>query len=333
MKLPRRRFLHLTAGALAWPAVSRAAFAQTYPSKPITVIVPFAAGGSTDVIGRILAERMRVSLGQTVIIENVTGAGGTLGVGRAVRAAPDGYTISLGQNGSHVITGATYNNLSYDLLTDFEPVSLLVISPFVITANRKSVPANNLQELIGWLKANPGKVTIGNAGQGSITHVAGLVFQDATGTKLQSVPYRGTGPAMLDLVAGQIDMMISDPITAMPQARSGGPIKVYAVASGTRQKLSAPEVPTVDEAGLPGFHISLWHGFWVPKGTPKPIVTRINAAVVDALADPATQAKLAEAGQEIFPREQQTPEALRALQKSDIEKWWPIIKAGNFKVE
>ena len=333
MKLPRRRFLHLTAGALAWPSASRAALAQTYPSKPITIIVPFAAGGSTDVIGRILAERMRASLGQTVIVENVTGAGGTLGVGRAVRAAPDGYTISLGQNGSHVITGATYSNLSYDLLTDFEPVSLLVISPFVIAANRKSVPPNNLKELIVWLKANPGKVTIGNAGQGSITHVAGLVFQDFTGTKLQSVPYRGTGPAMQDLVAGQIDMMISDPITAMPQAREGGAIKVYAVASGTRQKLSAPEVPTVDEAGLPGFHISLWHGFWVPKGTPKPIVARINAAVVDALADPATRAKLADAGQEIFPREQQTPEALRALQKSDIEIWWPIIKAGNFKVE
>ena len=248
-----------------------------------------------------------------------------------MRAAPDGYTISLGQNGSHVITGATYNNLSYDLLTDFEPVSLLVISPFVIAANKK-VPANDLKELIGWLKANPGKVTIGNAGQGSITHVAGLVFQNATGTKLQSVPYRGTGPAMQDLVAGQIDMMISDPITAMPQAR-GGTVKIYGVASGTRQQLSAPEVPTVDEAGLPGFHISLWHGFWVPKGTPKPIISRLNAAAIDALADPATRAKLAEPGQEIFPREQQTPEALRALQKAEIEKWWPIIKAGNIKVE
>src|SRR5258708_8481400 len=332
MKLPRRQFLQLAASAAASPGLARPAHAQAYPTKPITIIVPFAAGGSTDVIGRILSERLRVSLGQTVIIENVTGAGGTIGVGRAVRAAPDGYTISLGQNGSHVITGATYSTLSYNLLTDFEPVSLLVISPFVIAANKK-VPANNLTELIAWLKADPGKVTIGNAGQGSITHVAGLVFQDATGTKLQSVPYRGTGPAMQDLVAGQIDMMISDPITAMPQAREGGAIKVYAVASGTRQKLSAPEVPTVDEAGLPGFHISLWHGFWMPKGTPKPIIARINAAVVDALADPATRAKLADAGQEIFPREQQTPEALRPLQKSDIEKWWPIIKAGNFKVE
>ena len=330
MKPTRRSFLQLTAGTLTLPAVSRAAVAQAYPTKPITMIVPFAAGGSTDVIGRILAERMRVSLGQTVIVENATGAGGTIGVARAVRAAPDGYTLSLGQNGSHVITGATYSNLSYDLLTDFEPVSLLVVSPFVI-ATKKSVPADNLKDLIAWLKANPDKITVGNAGQGSITHVAGLVFQNVTNTRLQFVPYRGTGPAMQDLVAGQIDMMISDPITAMPQARAGT-VKVYAVASETRQA-HAPEVPTVDEAGLPGFHISLWHGLWLPKRTPKPIIEKINAALVDALADPPTRAKLADAGQEIFPRERQTPDALRALQKADIEKWWPIIKASNFKVE
>jgi tripartite-type tricarboxylate transporter receptor subunit TctC len=322
MRLARRRFLHLTAAAAALPALSRPAFAQAYPSKPITIVVPFAAGGSTDVIGRIMAERMRVTLGQTLIVENATGAGGTIGVARAVRAAPDGYTISLGQNGSHVITGATYNNLSYDLLNDFEPVSLLVISPFVIVA-KKTVPPNDLKGLIAWLKENPDKVTIGNAGQGSITHVAGLVFQNATGTRLQSVPYRGTGPAMQDLVAGQI--------TALPQARAGT-IKIYGVASDTRLP-SAPDVPTVDEAGLPGYHISLWHGFWVPRGAPKPIIERIQAATVDALADPGTRAKLAEAGQEIFPRERQTPEALRTLQKADIEKWWPIIKAGNIKME
>jgi len=330
MRLARRRFLHLTAAAAALPALSRPAFAQAYPSKPITIVVPFAAGGSTDVIGRIMAERMRVTLGQTLIVENATGAGGTIGVARAVRAAPDGYTISLGQNGSHVITGAPYNNLSYDLLNDFEPVSLLVISPFVIVA-KKTVPPNDLKGLIAWLKENPDKVTIGNAGQGSITHVAGLVFQNATGTRLQSVPYRGTGPAMQDLVAGQIDMMIADPITALPQARAGT-IKIYGVASDTRLP-SAPDVPTVDEAGLPGYHISLWHGFWVPRGAPKPIIERIQAATVDALADPGTRAKLAEAGQEIFPRERQTPEALRTLQKADIEKWWPIIKAGNIKME
>jgi tripartite-type tricarboxylate transporter receptor subunit TctC len=310
-------------------AASLAASAQTYPSKPITMNVPFAAGGTTDVIGRILAERMKVTLGQAVIVENVTGAGGTIGVTRAVRAAPDGYTLSLGQNGSHVITGATYGNLSYNLVTDFDPVALLVISPFVITAT-KATPASNLKELIAYLKANPGR-TVGNAGMGSITHVAGLVFQNVTETKLQFVPYRGTGPAMQDLVAGQIDMMIGDPITGMPHVRSGL-IKIYGVASGTRLP-SAPEVPTVDEAGLPSYHISLWHGLWVPKGTPKPVITRLHEAVVDALADPATRAKLAHAGQEIFPREQQTPEALASLQKAEIEKWWPLIKASGFKVE
>lgn len=329
MTVLRRRLLRLAAGCSVLFALPHLAFAQTYPSKPITMIVPFAAGGSTDVIGRILAERMRVSLGQTIIVENATGAGGTIGVSRAVRAAPDGYTLSLGQNGSHVITGATYANLPYNLITDFEPVSLLVISPFVITTT-KAVPANNLKELIAYLKANPGK-TVGNAGMGSITHVAGLVFQSVTGTQLQFVPYRGTGPAMQDLVAGQIDMMVGDPITAMPQVRAGL-LKIYGVASDVRLP-SAPEVPTVDEAGLPGYHISLWHGLWVPKGTPKLVIKRLHEAVLDALADPATQAKLAQAGQEIFPRDQQTPEALAALQKSDIEKWWPIIKASGFKVE
>jgi tripartite-type tricarboxylate transporter receptor subunit TctC len=329
MKLPRRQFLQLAAGAAAMPAASRLAFAQAYPSKPITMIVPFAAGGSTDVIGRILAERMRASLGQTVIVENTTGAGGTIGVQRAVRSAPDGYTLSLGQNGSHVITGATYGNLTYDLLKDFEPVSLLVIAPFVIVA-RKATPANDLKSLVAWLKANPGR-TVGNAGQGSITHVAGLVFQNAIGANLQFVPYRGTGPSMQDLVAGQIDMMIADPITALPQARAGT-IKIYGVAAEARLT-SAPEVPTVDEAGLPGFHMSLWHGLWVPKSTPKPVIGRLHSAVLDTLADPATRTKLGEAGQEIFPREKQNPVALASLQKAEVEKWWPIIKASGFKVE
>jgi tripartite-type tricarboxylate transporter receptor subunit TctC len=319
----------MAAGAAALAVTSQAALAQTYPSKAITMNVPFAAGGSTDVIGRILAERMKVTLGQPVIVENVTGAGGTIGVTRAVRAAPDGYTISLGQNGSHVITGATYGNLPYDLLNDFEPVALLVISPFVITS-KKDLPATDLKGLIAYLKANPGR-TVGNAGMGSITHVAGLVFQSITETKLQFVPYRGTGPAMQDLVANQIDMMIGDPITGMPQVRAGL-LKIYGVASDTRLP-SAPEVPTVDEAGLANYHISLWHGLWVPKGTPQPIIARLHEAVLDALADPATRAKLAQAGQEVFPRERQNPDALRSLQKAEIEKWWPLIKASGFKVE
>jgi tripartite-type tricarboxylate transporter receptor subunit TctC len=329
VKLLRRKFLQLAASAVALPAVARSASAQAYPSKPITIVVPFAAGGPTDTIARLLGERFRASLGQTVIVENATGAGGTIGAGRVARAAPDGYTISLGQNGSHVITGATYTNLPYDLLNDFEPLSLLCIAPFVIVA-KKTVPANDLKGFIAWLKANPDR-TVGTAGQGSISHVCGLVFQNVTGTRLQFVPYRGTAPAMQDLVAGQIDMMISDPVTSMPQVR-GGNIKIYGVAADTRLP-SAPDVPTVDEAGLPGYHVALWHGLWLPKGTPKPIIATLNAAVVGALADPAVRGKLADLGQDIYPRERQTPEALGALQKADIEKWWPIIKAGNIKVE
>ncbi len=330
MTLARRRFLHLAAGAAALPVASRGARAQAYPTKPITIVVPFAAGGPTDVIGRLLAERMRGSLGQTVIVENTTGAGGTIGVARVARAAPDGYTIGLGQNGSNVVTGATYSNLPYDLLKDFEPLALLCITPFVVAA-KKTVPANDLKGFIEWLKANPDKVTVGTAGQGSISHVCGLIFQNATGVRLQFVPYRGTAPAMQDLVAGQIDMMISDPVTSVPQARSGN-IKIFAVAAATKLS-TAPDVPTVDEAGLPGYHVALWHGLWMPKGTPKLIMEKLNAAVVDALADPGARAKLAELGQDIYPRERQNPEALAAQQRAEIEKWWPIIKAGNIKVE
>ena len=330
MKLLRRKFLQLAAGAVAMPAVSRSAFAQAYPTKPITIVVPFAAGGATDTIARVLAERMRGSLGQTVIVENATGAGGTIGVGRAARAAPDGYTLSLGQNGSHVITGATYSKLPYDLLNDFEPLSLICVAPFLISA-KKAMPANDLQGLVAWLKANPDKASLGNAGVGSITHVSALVLQEVVGTRIQHIPYRGNAPAMQDLVAGQIDLMIADPITAIPQVR-GGTIKIYAVTAGTRLS-SAPDIPTVDEAGLPGLHISLWHGIWLPRGTPKPVLAKLNAAVVEALADPAVRTKLADLGQEIFPRDRQTPEALAAFQKADIDKWWPIIKAGNIKTE
>jgi tripartite-type tricarboxylate transporter receptor subunit TctC len=329
MKLPRRQFLRLAAGAAALPAVSRAAFAQAYPSRPITMVVPFAAGGPTDVIGRVLAERMRNTLGQTVVVENTTGAGGTIGAGRLARAAPDGYTIGIGQNGSHVITGATYSNLPYDLLTDFEPLTLICITPFMVVA-KKSVPANDLKSFISWLGDNPNK-TVGTAGQGSISHVCGLIFQNATQTQLQFVPYRGIAPAMQDVVAGQIDMIISDPVATLEQARSGN-VKAYAVCASARLP-AAPEFPTVDEAGLPGYHVALWHGLWMPKGTPKPILDKLHAATVEALADPGVRARLEALGQDIYPRERQTPEALGALQKSEIEKWWPIIKAGNIKVE
>jgi tripartite-type tricarboxylate transporter receptor subunit TctC len=331
MKLQRRRFLQLAAGAVALPAVSRLAFAQAaYPAKPITIVVPYAAGGPTDSIARILGERMRSLLGQTIIIENTTGAGGTIAVGRVARAAPDGYTIGIGQNGSHVVTGATYARLPYDLLNDFEPLTLLTDAPFFL-AGKKAFPPDDLKGLIAWMKANPGKATFGNGGNGSISHICGLLFMDITGTTAQVVPYRGNAPAMQDLVAGQIDMMIADPVTGVPQVR-GGNIKSYGVTAKARLS-TAPDIPTVDEAGLPGYHVSLWHGLWLPKGVPAPIAARLNAVAVEALADPAVQAKLAALGQEIFPRERQNPKALDAHQRAEIAKWWPLIKAAGIKIE
>ena len=330
MKRPhRRQFLHLAAGAAALPAMCRIAWAQTYPSRPITIVVPYAAGGATDSIGRVMAERMKLSLGQPVIVENVTGAGGTIAVGRVARAAPDGYTLGLGSNGSHVVTGATYA-LQYDLLNDFEPVALLSTGPFVLVA-KKTMLANDLKGLIAWLKANPGKASVGTGGNGSIAHVTGAFFQRETGTLLQFVPYRGIAPAIQDVVAGQIDMSISDPVVSMPQVRAGT-IKAYGVTTRTRL-LSAPDIPTLNEAGLPGFDIAQWHGLWLPKGTPKNITAKLNAAAVDALGDPKVRARLADLGQEIFPRDRQTPEALGAFQRAEIEKWWPIIKAAGIKAE
>jgi tripartite-type tricarboxylate transporter receptor subunit TctC len=332
MKLLRRQFLQLAASAVALPAVSRFAFGQAaYPSKPITMVVPYAAGGPTDSIARVLAERMRTSLGQTVVIENTTGAGGTIAVGRVARSTPDGYTIGIGQNGSHVVTGATYaGRLPYDLLNDFEPLTLITDAPFFL-AGKKAFPPDDLKGLIAWMKTNPGKAIFGNGGNGSISHICGLLFMDITGTSAQVVPYRGNAPAMQDLVGGQIDMMIADPVTGVPQVR-GGTIKAYGVTAKTRLS-TAREIPTVDEAGLPGYHVSLWHGLWLPKGVPTPIATKLHAVTVEALADATVQAKLAMLGQEIFPRDRQTPEGLDAHQRAEIAKWWPIIKAANIKVE
>jgi tripartite-type tricarboxylate transporter receptor subunit TctC len=293
------------------------------------MVVGFAAGAATDTIGRVMAERMKSSLGQPVIVENVTGAGGTIAVGRVARAAPDGYTLGLGSNGSHVVTGATYA-LRYDLLNDFEPVALLSTGPFVLVT-RKTIPANDLKGLIAWLKANPDKATQGHAGTGGTSHIAGVFFQKETGTRFQFVPYRGIAPAIQDVVAGQIDLAISDPVAALPQVNAGT-IKAYGVTTKTRL-LSSPDIPTLDEAGLPGFDISQWHGFWLPKSTPKTVIGKLNAAVVDALADPVVRSRLADIGQQIPSREQQTPEALAAYQKAEIEKWWPIIKAASIKGE
>jgi tripartite-type tricarboxylate transporter receptor subunit TctC len=329
MQLPRRRFLQLTAGAAALPVVSRSAWAQAYPTRPITVVVAYAAAGTTDIIARVMAERMRVTLGQALVVENVTGAGGTIGVARAARAAPDGYTICISQNGTHVIAGATYPKLQYDPVADFAPLSLVSISPFVFSAN-KTVPADDFKSLLDWLRANPGR-TFGTVGYGGITHIFGLMLENITGIRFQYVPYRGTAPAMQDLIAGQIDILMSDPGIAVPQGRNGT-VKVLAVADSKRLPF-APEIPTVEEGGLSDYQAALWHGIWMPKGTPKPIIEKLNGAVVDALADPAVRAKLAELGQEIYPRDRQTPEALAALQKADIEKWYPIIKAADIKVE
>jgi tripartite-type tricarboxylate transporter receptor subunit TctC len=329
MKLPRRSFLHLTAGAAAVSAISHIAGAQTYPSRSITMVVPFAAGGPVDTLARIVAERMRTSLGQPVVIENVTGAGGSIGAGRVARAVPDGYTLIIGIWTTHVVNGAIYA-LQYDVLNDFEPIALLANNPQVIVA-KKSMPANDLKGLIAWLKANPDKASAGTAGVGSPQHVLGIFFQGATGTRFQFVQYRGGGPATQDLVAGQIDIIVADQVTALPQILSGN-IKAYAVTNKNRLA-AAPDIPTVDEAGLPEFYTTVWNAIWAPKGTPKNIIGKLNVAVVDGLSDSAVRRRLADLGQQIVPRDHQTPEALAAFHKAEIEKWWPIIKAAGIKGE
>jgi tripartite-type tricarboxylate transporter receptor subunit TctC len=324
--LTRRTLL----ASLAFAAVSAPiteASAQAYPSRPITMVVPFPAGGPTDTIARIVAERMGTSLAQPIVIENVTGTAGTIGAGRVAHATPDGYTLCAGFLGTHVLNGAIYS-LQYDVVKDFEPIALLASNPQLIVG-KKAAPAKDLKELIAWLKANPGKATQGTAGVGSPSHVSGAYFQSATGTTFQFAQYRGAAPAMQDLVGGHVDLMFDQPPNSLPHVRDGN-IKAYAV-TGKARLASAPDIPTVDEAGLPGFYITVWSGMWAPKGTPQDVISKLNAAVVDALADKAVQRRLADLGQDVPALGQQTPAALATLQKSEIEKWWPIVKAMNLQ--
>jgi tripartite-type tricarboxylate transporter receptor subunit TctC len=303
--------------------------AQDYPARPITMVVPYAAAGLFDVLARLLAEHMRKTLGQSVVVENIGGASGSIAAGRVARAAPDGYTIGIGSGDQFVINAAIYS-LQYDVVKDFEPVALLMNGPLLI-AGRNAVPASNLKELIAWLKANHATVAFGHNGSGGVLHLCGLALQRVTGASWPFIPYRGAAPALQDMIGGRLDVMCPSPASSLAMARDGL-LRGYAVTGSTRLT-AAPNIATVDEAGFAELQISVWGGVFAPKGTPKIVVDKLNAALVEALADPAVRQRFADLGQEIFPRERQTAAALAALQKAEIEKWWPIIKAANVKAD
>jgi tripartite-type tricarboxylate transporter receptor subunit TctC len=305
------------------------AVAQTYPSRPITIIAPFPPGGPSDALARILSGPLEAALGQPIVIENVGGAGGTIGAARVARAEPDGYTLLIGQWGTQVVNPVTYN-LAYDAANDFAPIALIANTPQLIIA-RKDFPASDVRELIAWLKANPDKAQAGTVGAAGGAQVAGMYFQQVTGTRFGFVPYRGGAPAMQDLMAGRVDIMFDQAANAIAQVRAGT-IKAYAVMTAERWHL-APDIPTIDESGAQGLHVSYWHALWAPKATPPDIIAKVNAAVVSALADPKVQQNFAAQGQDIWPRERQTPQALAAFYKAEIDKWWPIIKSEGLKAE
>jgi tripartite-type tricarboxylate transporter receptor subunit TctC len=327
--MPRYSKKYLCAAALVVLAGIVDAAAQTYPVRPITMIVPYPPGGPTDTLGRLLAERMRTTLGQPVIVENVGGAGGTIGATRAVRAAPDGYTINFSNVASHVFSNVVYK-LPFDIHAELEPIALLTISPVWIIA-RNSLPAKDVKELVAWLKANPDKATWGIVGPGSPAHLCGVYFEKNTGTRVQFVPYRGAGPIIQDLVSGQIDLTCIEASASRP-AVQGGKVKAYALLAQSRWAAS-PDTPTIDEAGVPGLYLPFWHGMWAPKGTPADVIGRLNGALVEALADPAVSKRFTDLGVAIAPREQQNPDGLRSHHKAELDKWRPIIEAANIKPE
>ena len=319
----------LVAALIATFALALPALAEDYPSRPVTVVVPFAAGGPSDAMMRILGEGMKRSLGQSIVIENITGAGGSIGVGHVVHSAPDGYTIGFGHLGTHVANGAIYK-LSYDLVADLEPIVLLPSNPMVVVS-KNAVPAKTLRDLIAWLKSRPQPATAGTAGAGSGSHIAGLAFEKAAGVSVQFVPYRGTAPALNDLVAGQIDIIVDQLSNSINQVRAGN-IRAYAVTDSKRSD-QAQDIPTTDEAGLQDFHMTLWSGLWAPKGTPKQIIDKLNKAANEALADPQVKKQLENLGLRMPPPSQSTPEALGDWQKAEMAKWWPMIKSANVKVD
>jgi tripartite-type tricarboxylate transporter receptor subunit TctC len=325
--MKRREFVRLTAAGIAAFTFNRAAAAQSYPSRPITMVVPVSAGGALDSNARLVADGMRAVLGQPIVVENVTGAAGSTGAGRIARAAPDGYSILFGAYITHVLNPAVLN-LNYDVVADFEPIALIGNTPWLF-AVKKDLPVNDLSGLVEWLKANPDKATFGTAGLGSPSHIGGLLFQQVTGTRFQFIPYRGTAPAIPDLVSGQIDMAILDPVTSLPQFRSGR-IKILAVM-GEKRGMGSQDIPTGDEAGVPGVYTAPWQAMWAPKDTPKEIIAKLNAAVVSSLSDPAIRTKFSAQSYELTPREQLTPTHLAQFHKAEMEKWFPIIKAAGIK--